>query len=42
MEMEVTHDHSIQFLTTYAFNNAGTVFGGQENKRLILGSSRTL
>ena len=28
------YDHSIQYLTTYAFNNAGTVFGGQENKRL--------
>ncbi len=28
------YDHSIQYLTTYAFNNAGTAFGGVENKRL--------
>ena len=34
------YDHSIQYLTTYAFNNAGTVFGGQENKRLYPSRSK--
>lgn len=34
VDSEGKYDHSIQYLTTYAFNNAGTAFGGVENKRL--------
>lgn len=34
VDSDGNYDHSIQYLTTYAFNNAGTTFGGIENKRL--------
>ena len=34
VDSDGNYDHTIQYLTTYAFNNAGTVFGGSENKRL--------